>query len=246
MFQSFFYFRKIHNHEISHVKHVSAPFCVFFRAARSVAGLLAEDAPLPPPAGAEGGAGTSGLVPVLPVRHVPGSHLRPHGRRSRGPRGPRGLCVPGQAAVAAMQPLPLGRVCWPPPGGCYPQPTAPSAGCPAWLAVAPRLRLGLGHVGTGGGRDAGAIRRILGRVGPRLRGLCGVGAPGPPGSPSAAYVPAAWGTGPNRAQGGSAGRSPPCSGHTAMRGTLGAVSLPPPLGRRCAPFSPWEPACAPA
>ena len=43
--------------------------------------------------------------------------------------------------------LPLGRFCRPPPGGCGPQPFAPSARGPATLAVASRFCLGLGPMG---------------------------------------------------------------------------------------------------
>ena len=102
-----------------------------------------------------GVAGTPRQVPIPPVRHVPGGPCRPHGRRPRGPGEPRGLPIPGPAATAAPQPLPLGRLCRPPPKGCGPQPAAPPARCPAGLAVAPGFCPGLGH-------SAGALASMAG------------------------------------------------------------------------------------
>ena len=77
-------------------------------AAGPVAGLLAEGRPLPPPARAGGGAGTLGQVPIPPVRHVPCSSRSPYSCGPQGPGERRGLPVPGLAAAAALQPLPLG------------------------------------------------------------------------------------------------------------------------------------------
>ena len=70
------------------------------------------------------------------------------------PPGPRGHSVPGPAAAAALQPLPLGRRRGLPLGGCHPHPATPLAGGPAGVAVARGLRLGLGQVGKGVGLDA--------------------------------------------------------------------------------------------
>ena len=95
----------------------------------------------------------------------------------RGPGGPQGLHVPGLAATAALQPLPFGRFSRPPTGGRGPQTAAPSARGPARVALGSGLCLGLGPVGTGAGLDAKASGSIVGRAGPRLRGLRGEGAP---------------------------------------------------------------------
>ena len=113
------------------------------------------------PSGAGGGTGVPGRGPVLLVRHVPGGPRRPHGRRPRLLGGPQGLLVP-RLAAAAPQPLPLGRLCRPPPGGCGPRPAAPSARGPAGVAMAPGLCLGFGPVGTGAGLDAGAGGGVVG------------------------------------------------------------------------------------
>ena len=79
-----------------------------------------------------------------------------------GPAGPRGLPLPGPAASAAPQPLPLGRLCRPPAGGHHPPPATAPAGDPAGLAVAPGLHPRLGPVGPGAGLDAGAGGSLLG------------------------------------------------------------------------------------
>ena len=62
--------------------------------------------------------------------------------------------------------------------------------------------------------------------------------PSLPGSPTAGYAPAAWGVGPNPAQGYRCGRAPPGGGHTAIRAPLGRFrSLLPLGGRVCAGLS---------
>ena len=94
------------------------------KAARPVATLPAEGGPIPAQAGARRGPGAHGRVPVPPLRHVPGGPRCPHGSQPGRRARPQGLPLPGPAAPAAPQPLPLGRLRWPPAGGQSPTPPA--------------------------------------------------------------------------------------------------------------------------
>ena len=95
--------------------------------------------PLPPVAGTGGGWGALGRGPVPPVRHIPGSPRSPRGCEPQGPGVPRGLPVPGLAAPAAPQPLPLRRLRWCPTGRHGPQPAAGSGRGPRRASGGPRI-----------------------------------------------------------------------------------------------------------
>ena len=114
----------------------------------------AQGGTFPLPAGAGGGPGPPRRVFVPPVLHVFGGPRGPDGGRRGGSAGPRRLPLPGAAASAAPQPLPVGCLRW--PGGA------------ARLEVAAGLHPRPGRVGPGAGRGSGAGGGLPGRAGPRL------------------------------------------------------------------------------
>ena len=196
-------------------------------AAGPVAGLLAEGGPIPPPAGAGGGPGAPGRVPVPPIRHVPGGPRSPHGCQPHGPGGPRGLPVPDQLRPRPRNPYPWDDLVGPLPGDTVRnQPRLRLGAPPGWRWPQDLVRWARALAWMPGPAEVSWAQLAL-----DYEAFCGAGAPSLPGSPAAGYTPAARGASPSPAQGCGPGGAPPCGGHAVVQGPAGALPLaPPPRG----------------